>query len=550
MNLKDIVYDSANPNTIIDLINYNFDQLIANGYGSTGGTGATGTVGVTGVQGLTGATGNTGGTGTTGGSGIAGVERWVKDSTTVNNTNILKPIQLQTFTDLPNVVIGGDLLNRRAQLSVSRHTVNQDSNIRLTTSTNTKYFDFILNNGAMEMKSDATSTASKIVLKSDNSQLYDSVDSEVFAHFLPTAVNFKKNTIIDHTISIQVNSRFSSQLPQQDDLVLAIDETGKLGWQDTTSLNTNVARGSVVSILPSEINAGNFTMFSNSNSANQAGRGIGIYSGWYICHGYTWYRNDQTFIPGTCYSTPRFNFDHGGIKGNDIELYSNIKQGGTTEVYMINRNVTDPGEGFTVNQSVKNLDLGANIRVEIDMSTEKTEHSTTVPHENLVISQTPNIVYLGRTDLAWKHIDISGFQKKNYIKYVDAPKGANTFFFIMNGSGWSISFVFDGRVRRQLAFGDIHTIWDNGQLDPTDKIGGVIFTQYLQSWPCKEFFVYQDNYQGNGFLDTSKDIYEADGLYARAGWYSTNAAMSYSAKNYGYWDGKEWYHVNIGGELA
>ena len=107
MNLKDIVYDSANPNTIIDLINYNFDQLIANGYGSTGGTGATGTVGVTGVQGLTGATGNTGGTGTTGGSGIAGVERWVKDSTTVNNTNILKPIQLQTVTDLPNVVIGG-----------------------------------------------------------------------------------------------------------------------------------------------------------------------------------------------------------------------------------------------------------------------------------------------------------------------------------------------------------------------------------------------------------------------------------------------------------
>ena len=54
MNLKTITYDVADVTATLDLINYNFDQLLANGYGAAGNVGAAGAAGAAGTQGVQG----------------------------------------------------------------------------------------------------------------------------------------------------------------------------------------------------------------------------------------------------------------------------------------------------------------------------------------------------------------------------------------------------------------------------------------------------------------------------------------------------------------
>ena len=78
MNLKNILTTNT-PAEIIDLINYNFDQLVANGYGAPGAIGAAGAVGTDGVQGVQGNTGSTGGIGNTGSAGSVANIEWTND---------------------------------------------------------------------------------------------------------------------------------------------------------------------------------------------------------------------------------------------------------------------------------------------------------------------------------------------------------------------------------------------------------------------------------------------------------------------------------------
>jgi len=539
VTLKNIVYDEDNPNAIIDLINFNFDQLVKNGHGPIGAAGNVGTAGVTGVQGAVGTIGVTGSIGVVGSTGIAGSEMWVDDTTSVVNTNILKPIQLQTHSNLPNVVIGGDLTNNRAQLSVSRNLVDMASTLRLTNTPNNldRFFDMTLDNGSMLMSFDVDSAASAITIQSNDTNLYDSVDSELFAKFSQNIVDFKKNTIIDRTVTLLSGARFESQSPAQDDIIVAIDETGKLGWADTTSLNSNVAMGSIVPILPSEIKAGNFEMSHNSNTANKTGRGIGLFSGWYICHGYTWFKNDVGGIPGKAYYTPRFNFDYGG-KTLINKMYTSFKSGSS---YLTTVIVPD---AYSYNVGAKTHMKSVNWKVKVDESLTEGAHATASVHQNIVLGDQTHIVFLGRTDLTWRFVDVSSFTEKHYIYYVEAPINANGIYWIQL---WFFS-IPAFKIRSQMMTGTIGGSDD----DDDNNIGPRILPSSLQVTPQKEFRIYQDSLL-NSWIDTTKPIYESDGLLARKGWYGSNhnySPPSGQSKNYGYWDGKEWYYVNWGTALT
>jgi hypothetical protein len=545
VTLKEIVYDEGNPNEIIDLINFNFDQLISNGYGPTGNIGTSGLSGVVGVQGSVGATGITGSQGTVGVTGPAGLECWSADAATVNNTNIIKPIQLQSYPNLPNVIIGSDLINNRSQLSVGRNLSSMSSNIRLTTSTDPKYFDMSLDNGSMVMGFDGTSTSSKIDIQADVTTLYDSTDSDTFAVFSNVLVDFKKNTIIDKTVNILAGAKFNlndpvlnNLQPQQDDLIVAIDEVGTLGWRDTTSLATNVANGTVVPILPSEINATNFIMSNNSNSANTTGKGINLYAGWYICHGYTWYKDDTSPGNGKAYQSPVFSEDFGGKTNNTDDIRIQIKEGSNYTVTATSPVTNNFNVGFKA--YIKSMMTEFWLKMEEDI-----QEGPVAGHNNIVISNQSHIVYLGRTDLAWKFVDAnsygSPFTEKSSIYFIEAPKGANGLIII-----WS-PFSITSRIKRQFKSNDL----DATNYNPNNNIGPRMLPgdmHYGSSFAArKQMTIYQNSTQNN-WIDITKPIYEGNGRYARKGWYSSQPYATVPGgptfRHFGYWDGKEWYNTN------
>lgn len=536
VTLKEIVYDEGNPNEIIDLINFNFDQLILNGYGPTGNIGTSGLSGVIGVQGSVGATGITGSQGTAGATGPAGLECWSADAATVNNTNIIKPIQLQSYPNLPNVIIGSDLINNRSQLSVGRNLSSMSSNIRLTTSTDDKYFDMSLDNGSMVMQFDGTSTSSKIDIQAGVTTLYDSTDSDTLAVFSNVLVDFKKNTIIDKTVNILAGAKFNlndpvlnNLQPQQDDLIVAIDEVGTLGWRDTTSLANNVANGTVVPILPSEINATNFIMSNNSNSANTTGSGIGLYAGWYICHGYTWYKDDTSPGDGKAYQSPVFSEDFGGKTDNTDDIRIQIKEGSNYTVTATSPVTNNFNVGFKayINSMIWELWL---------RMAEDIQEGPVTGHNNIVISNQTHIVYLGRTDLVWKFVDTSSFSEKSSIYFIEAPKD-------MDENEW--------RIKHQFYYNDLDAINQNpnNNIGPRMLPGDMHYGSHIiwGYFSRKQMKIYQNSVQNN-WIDITKPIYERDGCYARKGWYSSEPGATmpggYLFRHFGYWDGKEWYNTS------
>ncbi len=526
MNLKTIVYDSSNPNDIIDLINYNFDQLIANGYGPTGAVGPTGPVGVSGVQGPTGPIGNTGGAGLTGATGLSGVETFF--STASSSTNILKPIQTQPYDQaLPNVIIGEDLINNQAQLQVERHLVDMDSNIRLTTATNTKYFDITVDNGAVEMAFDTTSSVSEIRLLSDLVQLKDSFDtSQTYATFQGDTtgtgqVDFYKNTIIDKTVEVLNASAIESGSPSTSYLLTAGDEDGKLVWSSSASLDTNVAIGTVVAVLNSSFNSTNFEMTSSATN-NIAGRGKGAYTGWYLCHGYSWFKAGilPGFTTGTMYNAPRFSRDL-GTYGNfgffQLRNEGTLKSGSNMWNGDFSQN---PPKLFMVQYEFMN-DLDKKIRWTSSGTGQGSDHDPIVTNEMM------HIVYLGSPDLHWKYVDVSTYTDKKNCYFVDGGKNDNDTY---GGSWWSGNQK--RRVRKEMRSGTNNTIkWM--PMGFRSKLTGL------------QWDLYQDS-PFNYWIDTTKDLYEGNGKLARKGWYGSNVNYNNAGLdfNYGYWDGTDWHKVN------
>ena len=528
MNIKTIIYDPSNPNDIIDLINYNYDQLIANGYGAAGTSGAAGQSGVIGVQGQEGATGPIGAVGATGATGFDDIETHEPDTTTVNNTNILKPIQTLVYDNhLPNLIIGEDLINNRAHLTVENNLLEMDSNIRLTTAVNDKYFDVSLGQGSIEMSFGGT-TSSKILLQGDESTLADSSDQEVFALFdkTNTKVEFKKNTIIDKTIEVLSNSRMESNNPQTGKIITAANEDGKLEWSPSNILGSNVNYGTIVPILSSEFfNSLNFEQTYTGNTNNTMGRGKNTYTGWYLCHGYTWYKGGGVHH----YRTPRFKNDtsewvggvNPGIMGLDI--INNIRTGLRTHIDVPAPNPnTDPWVATPHHWDV-NTDQAPSMHVDW-------RYATTPPanHEWLRLdNDIMNIVYLGRDDLYWKYQDTSSYNSKSQCYYIDAHKMANTMFNLQQND---VKDHFQSQTDINCNYLGV----SNGLIVPHHVPERIKFQ--MLSWN-----VYQSG-ASDWKIRTNQDLWEAPGVLARPGWYGSNTSggNNWSFHPYGYWTGDGW----------
>jgi hypothetical protein len=415
MNLKNIIYDPANPDEILDLINYNFDQLLANGYGPQGTAGSIGATGSVGVQGPQGDDGGVGVTGAQGNAGSAAGLEWDSDTTTVPNTNIMVPNPSAGITALTSVTIGDDNIasnNEESQLVVGRSTVDFDSNIRLTIPGSVDYVDFIKDVSELKIAFNSNASNTLIKLNADKISFNDSADADEFMFIQPANITFKKDVIIDANANF--NNDFSLAIGETataGHILVAENDDGKLKWASPSTVGANVPVGTVVPLLYSEWNSTNFHTTDTTTSASNftcrmgAGKTGTDYHGWYLCHGYTWFLDDGT--NSKAYDAP-------DVSGKSFTAGSTVLQASTNPTILSGAQLDIDVTSTTASTEIDATTAGRNLG---------TDAYSGNNHEAFNLVKNIHIIYLGvnfpgtstAMDLTWRFTDVTDAAEYNTL---------------------------------------------------------------------------------------------------------------------------------------
>jgi len=492
MNLKTITYDSTDATATLDLINYNFDQLLANGYGPQGTTGTQGTAGAQGTTGAQGPQGDTGAQGTAGGSSTAVGVEWLNDTITISGTNIMVPKPTTGISTLTSVTIGDgspSAADDASQLLVGRNVIDFDSNIRLTVPGSVNYLDFTQNINELKMSFNSGATDTVFKINAEQIKFSDSSDSDQFALFSSASTIFNKDVKIDADVQFNDTLKLGINTSATAGYVLtAADDTGLLHWLAPSTLGTNVPIGTVVPILSSLYNSTNFHTASTTVSATDhttilgSGKVGTAYDGWYLCHGYTWFN----LAADVAYDAPDLSGKTFTIDTTlTQETEDTILSGARIGVVVTSAGVIDTT--LNTDAVTRRLALGTGLANQ--------DH---VPF-NLV--KVPHIIYLGITDdFSWRFVDVSAItQYSSY--YINAPLGAGS---SICAEFKGVSSVYGPKVNKT-----IYMIYNSG--NTTFSLGA-------------------NNANSRTYVD--------DGVLAPAGWYMQTGSTS--SNEYDYWTGTAW----------
>jgi hypothetical protein len=394
----------------LDKVNFNFDQLVANGggpqgpQGQVGESGPQGTTGQQGVQGLIGTIGDQGP------EGPISENYWYRilPGTIDADTILPKHTPSDQFAPVVNIgyietnpqygtkvpLIGG---KTQYQWLIHRQPYSL-SNLRfLNVDIPLNGFDFklekILGKDQLTLgfidynNSISTYKAASTVFKGSNISL----DSLVVNDF---AATFKTNAEFNSPVVIKEQLIIENADADTDKIVFSNDLTGLVKFKSIQELKGIVPFGTIVSISP-------YIFLDNDNFVNNEqiepndsvvnisiGKGIGAYKGWYLCHGKEWTNGTNEYqVP----MLGKFNYtieddpfttdpsSQGGVitsnskthitGGSDIDMNA-------TSVSALVYNITS-----TVDTSIVNIDPGTGTTFKI--------------------KQLPQIIYLGENDLYW-----------------------------------------------------------------------------------------------------------------------------------------------------
>ena len=403
-------------------VNYNFDQLVANGGGPMGPQGAIGQSGPQGTTGQMGFQGPIGDQGFQGPDGPATGNFWNKIDASTIDVETLNPVSnaLDQFAPVVNIgyieqdpeygplaklpLVGGKTpfqwrINRRSNASTNLTFLNADPaisgnayNFRLESISNAHHmsmgFDTYLDSyssykaGITSFKGSSTSTESFTIND--------------------TAATFYKDTVFNSPVVIERNLIIQDPTAATDKIAISSDNTGWVKFKSVQELGGTVPFGTIVSILPS-IYADN-TKFINSETINQgdtspinitAGKGIGNYEGWYLCNGQQWTDGVMTGPSLVDYNVPMLgNFNY-NIQDNNLSL-DPFSQGSAASTNLYTHITGGSDIGMDVN-----LVSGLSYTVTSTVSTSTVQvgpnNGTTYK-----LKQLPQIIYLGRNDLYWQ----------------------------------------------------------------------------------------------------------------------------------------------------
>lgn len=430
ISLKHI--NTSDSDTIkLDDVNYNFDQLVANGggpRGPQGPIGQTGIQGTTGVQGFQGVEGNQGTQGTQGPI-LPNYWKNISETGTIEAKTLI-PISYIGDNFAPVIKIGyveadpeygtkSDLVGGKTpyQWNINRRPYST-SNLRFLSSTDPDTaYDFKLNreggtkdsmnmgflnlnDSTTEYVSSGTSFRSSILA---GDSLYINRNETLFKK--PTT--FDSPVVSEDTFFIQNANEGTGKIAISDDI------NGLVKFKDVKDLGGTVAVGTIVSVSPSIFtNDNNFVNTETINIGNDeplrlsCGSGKGIYDGWYLCNGKTWddgslytytvpqlgmftYLIEDNTNSGTPNSQGRSDqqaLPNSALPGAAVPSYKNVNHihaGNGKSMY------ADPSPGNSLIYSYYEIPQETQLPFNVGSGT------------TFKVKQLPQIIYLGKSNLRW-----------------------------------------------------------------------------------------------------------------------------------------------------
>lgn len=400
----------------LDKVNYNFDQLVANGGGPRGPQGPIGQSGPQGTTGPRGFQGPLGDIGFQGQPGAATVEYWNKIAPGAINLDTLIPKHTpDQFAPVINIghietdpeygptaklpLIGG---KTPYQWKINRETYSE-SNLR--------FLNNIINGNGYDFKLEFVDEKDQMsfgFLTIDNSESEYTANTTSFKSDITSPDNlyissagtfFKQNTVFNSPVTISNNLIIENAGAEENKIAIAENNSGKVKFKSVQDLGGTVPFGTIVSILPSIFNDNTNTKFINTESVPQnntaplnisVGKGVGSYEGWYLCNGKSW--TDGT--PAGTYQVPtlgKFNYHIDDNPNSDSPLGQGIQN--TSNQY---NHITG---GSDIDMNVVSVpSLIYNITSTVETSAVQVGPGTGTTFR---IKQLPQIIYLGVKDLYW-----------------------------------------------------------------------------------------------------------------------------------------------------
>ncbi len=370
IDIKEIFKSDLDPNSLawfsskkVDKLNHNFNQLSEGG--NPGPLGEKGADGNYGIKGLKGGLGNQGYLGFQGDKGEFGESTWIYVDGQSNRTVFPnQPPQLQSFSP-QSVKIGlNSNLSEYSQsigtdgAVLSIHSSAYGGNVGNSRDSISFFYNSSKISKLYVTPDTSTQTAGDAKLIEDtiggNREWYiNEIDftnpsaNSVFkvvanvGSYLPGDLRFLAPTEFNSS-AVQHNDtvKLTSGAPDDKKVLVAVDSTGLVQWQNKNSVFRSLPFGSIISIKKAEWNSTNFEFYGTidvGNSPNQTplhntfGRGKGEFEGWYVCNGENWTNG----TPAIEYEVPNLNsFDY-VIEPNDDNTQNAIANGGNNDPVLI-----------------------------------------------------------------------------------------------------------------------------------------------------------------------------------------------------------------------
>jgi hypothetical protein len=412
LNLKPVL-NAQTDNEKLDVVNYNFDQIVNNGGGPRGYQGATGAQGLAGLTGAQGSQGTTGPTGVQGFQGAASIDLWKTNTSPASNTLVPKH---GVQTNPPTVMYGVDKLDPlytsvfdEAAVLLNRKSTAYGYNLELTddgvtAADGNKIIYSLANvsgvsNFQMGFYNTTTGNPTQWKLYSDHFDFSDgtnhfaAIGSGGFYVSVPS--QFRNTSTFEGLVKI------NSGNPGDGKVLTSTDTQGTVAWKSVSEIGGVVPVGTIVPILTSVFDdTDNFykdaissTLTSGQKLKIRHGAGYGAYAGWYLCNGQTWLSGtgNSRSVPNLC------SFD-----------------------YEIDDNTADTAAGgqFGAQGQTPNLAIvgGANVLMNADYATGTSSYAITdtITSTNVTIHTSESgspvydlnklvyIVYIGEEDWYWQ----------------------------------------------------------------------------------------------------------------------------------------------------
>jgi hypothetical protein len=314
LNLKPILTSQTN-NEKLDAINYNFDQIVANGGGPLGSQGATGVQGLDGITGSQGPQGSTGTQGRQGPQGQSATNYWKINTESGTDNDTLVPLHDAFKLNPPTVMFGVDDIDPLHDVVVettatvfNRKTSAFQNNLELTddevTSADGNKIYFKLgkegSTTVYEMGFGNTSSGDPNEWKmySDTFQFSDGTSNFATLNSGGLQVNVPSKFNKPSHFSGQIKYTGGGSTPTNGKVLVSSDTAGNAVWKSVSEIGGVVPIGTIVPILTSIFTDANNFNDSVEDATPDAGTSLKInygrgksgttYEGWYLCNGKTW----------------------------------------------------------------------------------------------------------------------------------------------------------------------------------------------------------------------------------------------------------------------